>query len=61
MPGTMKITRSESKKTPEKILRIEAENAYVFIARDTSKSIYLNIGGKRFDIRSETPVTLEEK
>lgn len=61
MPGTMKITRSSSKKTPEKIIRIEAQNAFVFLAHSKKNSVYINFGGKRFDLISDTPITLVEK
>lgn len=61
MPGTMKITRSESKKTPDKILRVEGDNCFVFVAHSTKKSVYLNIGGKIFYVKSESPVALIEK
>lgn len=61
MPGTMKITRSESKKTPGKILRIEGDNCFVFIAHSKKNSVYLNVGGKIFWVNSESPVALVAK
>lgn len=61
MTGTMKITRSDSKKTPDKIIRIEADNAFVFLAQPKKNSIYLNLGGRRFNFTSETPITWVEK
>jgi len=58
MPGTMKVTRT---KVRRKISRIEAENAFVFISQPHKGEVYINIGGKTFWAKSETPITLDQQ
>lgn len=56
-PRSLKVTRTKVRK---RISRIEANDAFVFIAPDGKNKVYINIGGKTFYAMADTPIELTQ-